>query len=220
MKISKEELDDLYINQKMSSREIAKKLEISHRTVLDRMEKFGIKRRTRNEVKKLSIDKKMLEDLYVNQRLSLREVAKKLGVSTRTILRRMKEFDIEIRTISESQKGKHLSEEHRKKIGKSQKGKHLSKETKEKLSRVRWKYGDRIANAISDAKRRDLGFNPLNKPFPNSHGHHLQDMETVIFIPEKLHRRIKHSYKTGKNMNIIDALALYYLELEILGEVM
>ena len=67
----------------------------------------------------------------------------------------------------------------------------------------------------SSAKRRNLGFNPINSPFPNSEGHHL-DISTVMFIPRDIHHSVFHNVFTGKNMNIINCLAWkWYFENEL-----
>ena len=55
-------------------------------------------------------------------------------------------------------------------------------------------------------KRRSLGFVPLNKPFEGSEAHHIC-MTFVIYIPKDMHRSIKHSVWTGKNMEEINKLA-------------
>ena len=77
--------------------------------------------------KKVNFTKEMLEDLYVNQKLSIEKIAKKLGVVYSTIWRRMEEFDIKRRTNSESQKGIRKS-------NKARLGKHHTEETKQKMS--------------------------------------------------------------------------------------
>ena len=63
------------------------------------------------------------------------------------------------------------------------------------------------------ARRRMLGFIPLNQSFNDSEPHHI-DKEHVIYIPRKLHRSIPHNVFTGKNMDKINALALEYLRQE------
>jgi predicted DNA-binding protein YlxM (UPF0122 family) len=193
-------------------------------------------------MKKINIDKEVLENLYITKKMSSTEVAKELGVSKNTILRRLKECGIKVRTASESHLkeyisnearekckvwlGKHLSEEHKRKISESEKGKQLSKETKRKMSEAKkgeksssWKGGRKLTWHRRLAKRRLLGFKPINKPFEGSEGHHLQDKETVIYIPRELHQRIRHNNWNGEGMNTIDALSLHYLELQILQEV-
>ena len=61
------------------------------------------------------------------------------------------------------------------------------------------------------SKRRQLGFNPWNKPFKGCESHHLTK-EDVIYLPKELHRSIYHNIWTGQNMDIINTLAIQFLE--------
>jgi hypothetical protein len=61
-----------------------------------------------------------------------------------------------------------------------------------------------------EAKRRSLGFNPVNKSFEGSNGHHLNDKRTVIYIPKSLHKSIYHNHNTGQGMIEMDTLAVQY----------
>ena len=61
------------------------------------------------------------------------------------------------------------------------------------------------------AARRKLGFKPLNAPFENSAGHHINEKE-VIFIPKELHISISHNLSTGKNMFEINMNAFQFLK--------
>jgi hypothetical protein len=63
----------------------------------------------------------------------------------------------------------------------------------------------------SKAKHRRLGFVPLNKPFKDSDGHHL-DKEHVLYIPKELHSSIRHCVWTGWKMKEINAKALKWLK--------
>ena len=65
----------------------------------------------------------------------------------------------------------------------------------------------------SNARRRQLGFIPLNEPFEGCEGHHI-DIERVIYIPKKLHRSIWHSISSGVGMDKINKLAFDYLRIE------
>jgi hypothetical protein len=58
---------------------------------------------------------------------------------------------------------------------------------------------------------RNLGFVPLNEYFKNSVAHHI-DLKHVIYIPRELHESISHNIITGKNMHIINALAVDYIK--------
>lgn len=61
-----------------------------------------------------------------------------------------------------------------------------------------------------DARRRELGYEPLNNKFPGSDGHHVTKT-LVIHIPKKLHQHVGHNLRTGRNMDIINILAFQYL---------
>ena len=58
-------------------------------------------------------------------------------------------------------------------------------------------------------RKRELGFNPLNNPFPGSAGHHI-NKDDVIYIPAIIHQKIPHSVKTGRNMGAINRYAYRY----------
>ena len=60
------------------------------------------------------------------------------------------------------------------------------------------------------AKRRALGFNPLNSPFVGSAGHHINQND-VIYIPRDMHKSVSHNVWTGRNMEKINALAGAFL---------
>lgn len=60
------------------------------------------------------------------------------------------------------------------------------------------------------ARRRKLGFIPLNEKFPGANAHHV-DTNYVIHIPEELHRSVSHNLKTGVGMQRMNGLAFKYL---------
>lgn len=69
----------------------------------------------------------------------------------------------------------------------------------------------KLAISRRDSKRyRNLGFNPLNVYFKGSDGHHI-GKECVVYIPQELHRGIRHSLLKNRNMEAINAAALDYL---------
>jgi group I intron endonuclease len=96
--------------------------------------------------KTYNINKEILENLYINQKLPLKEVAEKLGASIVTIWKRMKKFGIKSRSISEANKGRRLSEKTKRKMSEVKRGeknhnygKHYShsEETKKKMSEAK-----------------------------------------------------------------------------------
>lgn len=66
------------------------------------------------------------------------------------------------------------------------------------------------ADRRNKAKRRRLGFVPLNKKLPGTEGHHI-NREEVVYIPKKLHRSIWHSLSLNINMDKINLVTFDYL---------
>jgi hypothetical protein len=69
---------------------------------------------------------------------------------------------------------------------------------------------DSLAMRKMKAKRRVLGFNPLNSPFDGCEGHHI-NLTDVIYIPKEMHKSVSHNVWTGRNMTEINLLAGAYL---------
>ena len=95
--------------------------------------------------------------------------------------------------------------------------KHHTAETLAKMSiamtgplNFHWKGGLRLAWARNRAKRRALGFHPLNSPFPGCDAHHINN-DDVIHMPHELHNSIYHNQYTGQGMAQMNALAGQYL---------
>lgn len=67
-----------------------------------------------------------------------------------------------------------------------------------------------------NARRRELGYNPINEWFEGSEAHHLRlknNSDAVMYIPKELHRSISHNGYTGRNMKEINRLCLkWYTE--------
>ena len=99
-KISKKELEKMYVKNKLSSLDIAKKLGVSFSTICNRLKRYKIPLRTSTEskwghIKKLS--KTDLENLYIKQNKSTLEIGKEVGVSSNTIGEWLKEYNVQIR---------------------------------------------------------------------------------------------------------------------------
>jgi hypothetical protein len=108
-------------------------------------------------------------------------------------------------------------EEHRKrckKYYKTSKGKECFKRNTKK-----WLHSSKGKkwSAIHDAKRRKLGFVLLNKPFDKSVAHHVDKIH-VVYIPKELHISFSHNVWTGHNMELINAKAFEYLNMDEIGK--
>ncbi len=104
-----------------SSTEIAKHFGITHNTVLTHLEHCGVKRRDYSESQWIFNqkdfpenlkNKDLIYDLYINQKLSKKDLGEKYNCDPRVIDRVLKEFNIPIRDISESRIGLYTGENH------------------------------------------------------------------------------------------------------------
>lgn len=113
-------------------------------------------------------------------------------------------------------KGIPCSEEQKVKISKTSVGQHHSPNTEFTRERVlgennyNWHGGAKISNMRQRNKRRELGSECLNRPNIGLEGHHI-NMEQIVYIPKEINHFYYHNVRTGKNMGIINYLALLWL---------
>ncbi|MDD4804702.1 MAG: hypothetical protein PHN69_06085 [Candidatus Pacebacteria bacterium] len=78
----------------------------------------------------------------------------------------------------------------------------------------------KIGKAKRNAKRRKLGYKPINKWFKGAEAHHLrysrnpneQDNDITLYVPRELHKSIWHNGNTGQGMREINIACLeWYL---------
>ena len=115
-----EEICRMY-NDGKSSTEIAKRFGLTHNTILHHLDRCGIKRRNWSESqwvynqKEFPDDlknKDLVYDLYINQRLSKKDLGEKYNCDPGVIDRILKEFNIPVRDNSESKIGLSIGENH------------------------------------------------------------------------------------------------------------
>lgn len=128
IKISKDKLRYLYLDRKLSSRKIAKKLNCNKATILEWLHRYYIPTREVKRPRLIEIPQNKLKDLYINKKLSGCKIAKSYNTDPVIIYRRLHEYGIPRRSISEALKGRTPWN----------KGKYLSNETKKKLRKI-WK---------------------------------------------------------------------------------
>lgn len=108
--IKKETLINLYIVERKTISEIAEILQVTAVTVGKYMKKYDIKARDTNKERSLLFKlgltndqfKKQLEELYLEQRMSINKIASKYAVTSVVIRRRLKEYNIPLRDHKES----------------------------------------------------------------------------------------------------------------------
>jgi len=111
---SKNEIIDLYLNTDINQKELAKKFNISLLRLSKLLRKNGIDTRKENErmffIKHPELTKEKIFYLYLNERVSTKELADLLEVSKCYLPRLLKRWGCELRTISDASISKKLWE--------------------------------------------------------------------------------------------------------------
>ncbi len=106
---SKETLDHLYWDERLSIKAIAEKLDLSITPVYRSMERHNVRRRTCAEITKLergklNITQGQLEGLYLKQQLPIVFISAQLDISDHIIRQLLQDYNIPIRSRNEVQK--------------------------------------------------------------------------------------------------------------------
>jgi predicted DNA-binding protein YlxM (UPF0122 family) len=101
--ISKQILKKLYYHDKMSTGEIGKLYHCSHATILNRMKVYGIQRRSKLGLRKpIFISKERMKELYLEKKLSISQIARKMKCSRWPLQKLLKKYKIKPRFIIRS----------------------------------------------------------------------------------------------------------------------
>ncbi len=98
--ISQDLIQDLYINQGLTTYQIAERLRFCQGTIWKRLGEYGIKPRL--SYLPVNFSKKQLKNWYIDQKLSTWEIEKRFGYSRSTLYRKLKEFGFQTRNIATS----------------------------------------------------------------------------------------------------------------------
>ena len=90
--IDKQKLYKLYVEDKLSLKDIQKIFNVSKNTLDKRFFEYGIDKRKRT--KKIEITKDELHDLYINKNMTTLEIANQKGISQRVIRKRLAKYGI------------------------------------------------------------------------------------------------------------------------------
>lgn len=112
--------------------------------------------------------------------------------------------------MSLAAKKRGISPETQAKMTASLTGRTLSPEHRVNIGIGHWKGGRSATIRKFHARRRLLGFVPLNALFLGAEAHHV-DSEQVIYLPHELHRSIYHRQSDGLGMAKINAVAYNFL---------
>jgi predicted DNA-binding protein YlxM (UPF0122 family) len=105
--LTKEFLEEHYINQRKSVKTIAKEFNIkSHNSISQYIKKYGLHRSNLKDSSNI-LTKEFLEEYYINQNLSLKDVAIKAGFQRKTVVKKaLKKHGIVEREHTKSEKFK------------------------------------------------------------------------------------------------------------------
>jgi len=136
--IDKATLEELYVRQKLTTREVGKIIGCHSASVSKLLRVFCIPARSTGNARQYDIlnDKNWLYKKYWVEEMNSSQIAMIVGCSSTTIILYLKSYDIPRRTREERQKGKHRTEETKLKMSEAQKGRCMSKDTREKLSKI------------------------------------------------------------------------------------
>ncbi|MDD5133367.1 MAG: hypothetical protein PHD81_01395 [Candidatus Nanoarchaeia archaeon] len=101
LEIPKEDLVNLYEKEKLTTFQIAEKLNCCQATIWKRLKEYDIKTRI-SGIERVKITKEKLFDLYINKKYSTWKIEKITEIPRGTIHRKLKEFGIQSRDISDS----------------------------------------------------------------------------------------------------------------------
>ncbi len=73
----------------------------------------------------------------------------------------------------------------------------------------KWSGGRKIANIRKTSRHRKLGKETLNIPLECTVGHHI-NMDYIVYVPIWINK-IPHNVRTGKNLDYVNALTLFWL---------
>jgi len=92
-----EGIKSLYINDKLSINEIARRFNCCPKSISQRLHSYNIA----TGIRKTEIPKKELEDLYIRNKMTIYQIGEKFGCDGVTILNRLRQYNIPVRKKGE-----------------------------------------------------------------------------------------------------------------------
>jgi len=125
IEIDREELRRLYEVEGLTTRQISEVMNVGHRTVARRLGEFGIDARPQGSKHHKELrDADWLRHRYIIKKLSTISIAEEIGASPKVVSTWIHRHGIPIRTLSESTKGRRMSDEQRALLSKVKKGRY------------------------------------------------------------------------------------------------
>lgn len=210
MSINKCTLSDMYLSQKMSMREISEKLKIPEFKIRKMIIYYGIKIRTKSENAKIIFENKLgfipelskdeLEDMYIEERMSITDIANKIGLPYNRTRNMLKNFGVDVRSPADGLRYV------RHKLGEANRGKKrvFTEEHKHNMRKGMIKKWDKSAKGITQKGGGYIEFTRGENKYRRVH---------VVKMEEKIGRKllpneVVHHINGIKNDNRMENLRL------------
>jgi|LGOV01.1.fsa_nt_gb predicted transcriptional regulator len=188
--ITEAEVRRLYKEESMTQQQIANYFGACLSTISTYMKNYGISGIYETEEDR----KKAREEVRARYNSSER------GIETRRSYRLSEKCKISQKAYRQSTKGR------------AHKKAYESSDVRKKAKRAYFQSeAGKVCYKRRYAKRKHLGFTPINKWAEDCEGHHV-DKEHVIYIPKSIHQNHYHNIWTGQGMDEMNAIALGFLE--------
>lgn len=137
MKIAREQMVALYVEQNLTTRQIEAQTGINHRTLARYLHKFGIQPKPRGGKPHMALrDREWLNDQYINQRKSTPQIALEIGATSRVVYTWLIQHGIPTRPTGSELGHKRNTEAARAKMSTAKKGRYIGPDN------WNWKGGD------------------------------------------------------------------------------
>lgn len=98
---NEEKLRELYVDEELSGHEIAEKIDVAPTNVYQRLDSYGIERRSRSEAQGgPDFTEEELRELYHEEDLYATEIAERVGIDHSCVIRWLQRYDIDLKDIS------------------------------------------------------------------------------------------------------------------------
>ena len=93
---------DMYVNQGMSLAKIGKIFDVDPNTIRERLKEKNITIKSATQATEKQVDIEKIVDMYVNQKINVAEIGKKLNIHRVTVIRKLRSLGVRIQSQREA----------------------------------------------------------------------------------------------------------------------
>ena len=93
---------DMYVNQGMSLAKIGKIFDVDPNTIRERLKEKNITIKSATQATEKQVDIEKMVDMYVNQKINVAEIGKKLNIHRVTVIRKLRSLGVRIQSQREA----------------------------------------------------------------------------------------------------------------------